>query len=184
MSLDIYLFHLINNLPLYWSGWGIIGIFASEVVVWLMLLWYVASFVWGKRGGVREFLAAAVGGAMVYLTNTLISLWWWRPRPFIDEAIRPLIDKPFIDKSFPSDHAAIAFFLAYLITARHHSWWWVYFIAAAVALGRVVVGVHYPLDILVGAGIGVIFGFFTTEIDRFFQTTTLAAGAKNQKRDN
>jgi undecaprenyl-diphosphatase len=58
--------------------------------------------------------------------------------------------------SFPSGHAATsaagAVILAYLIGARA---WSLAILAAAVAFSRVYIGVHYPLDVLVGAALGV-----------------------------
>ena len=57
--------------------------------------------------------------------------------------------------SFPSGHAATsaagAVILAYLIGSRA---WAVAVLAAAVAFSRVYIGVHYPLDVLVGAALG------------------------------
>jgi undecaprenyl-diphosphatase len=57
--------------------------------------------------------------------------------------------------SFPSGHAATsaagAVILAYLIGSRA---WGVAVLAAAVAFSRVYIGVHYPLDVLVGAALG------------------------------
>ena len=57
--------------------------------------------------------------------------------------------------SFPSGHAATsaagAVILAYLIGSRA---WSLAVLAAAVAFSRVYIGVHYPLDVLVGAALG------------------------------
>jgi undecaprenyl-diphosphatase len=66
----------------------------------------------------------------------------------------PLVRVP-LDHSFPSGHAATSFACAALI-----SWWtplpaaMLYGLAAAIAFSRVYVGVHYPLDILGGAVVG------------------------------
>ncbi|MBI5466472.1 MAG: phosphatase PAP2 family protein [Candidatus Kerfeldbacteria bacterium] len=170
MSLDVYLFHLLNNLSSHWPLVGVVGVFTAEVVVWLLLAWYLVAFIWARHQDILELLVSAVGAGALYLTNSVVSLWWFRPRPFATEAtFNLLVGKPLIDKSFPSEHAALAFFLAYLLVRHRRSWWWAYLVAAAVALGRVVVGVHYPLDVLAGAVIGLIFGFFTTELSRIWQ---------------
>lgn len=55
--------------------------------------------------------------------------------------------------SMPSAHAANAFALAAAIGAP---WAWV--LAVFVALSRVVAGVHWPSDVLVGAAVGVVLG--------------------------
>jgi len=58
--------------------------------------------------------------------------------------------------SFPSGHAATsaagAVILAYLIGGR--AAWGLAVLAAAVAFSRIYIGVHYPLDVLVGAALG------------------------------
>ena len=60
-----------------------------------------------------------------------------------------------VSASFPSGHAATsaagAVILGYLLGRRA---WGVAALAAAVAYSRVYIGVHYPLDVLVGAAIG------------------------------
>lgn len=67
----------------------------------------------------------------------------------------PLVTTP-TDLSFPSGHAATSFAGATLL-ARSVPRLAVpfYALAAAIALSRVYVGVHYPLDILGGAVLGI-----------------------------
>jgi membrane-associated phospholipid phosphatase len=84
------------------------------------------------------------------------------------------ISQPFSLKSFPSDHAALAFFFAYLLFKHNHSGW-AFGLAGVVALGRVIVGVHYPFDVLAGAVIGLVFGFFTSEAMNIFKPRVLGS---------
>lgn len=147
----------------------VLAMVAASWLIWVLALWYVVAFVWLKRGGPREFLALVLGGGMVYLFNVLVTFWWWRPRPFLLLAVEPLIRVSAVTKSFPSDHAAVAFFLASLLVSHRRKWWWAYLVAATVALGRVAVGVHYPLDVLGGALVGTAFGYLTNEVAKLFQ---------------
>jgi undecaprenyl-diphosphatase len=67
--------------------------------------------------------------------------------------------------SFTSNHAANHFGIAtyFYFTMRHYfpKWAWIGFPwAFAICYAQIYVGVHYPLDILGGAIIGVIFGLF------------------------
>jgi undecaprenyl-diphosphatase len=63
-------------------------------------------------------------------------------------------------RSTPSSHAANAFGQAVLFSMMYRRWAWPLLIfASLVALSRVLVGVHYPFDILVGAIIGAAVGY-------------------------
>ena len=94
--------------------------------------------------------ATAIASLVVLIINVLYS----RPRPFVDLDVSMLFYQP-TDPSFPSNGAAAAFALA-------ASGWGVnrgigYFMLAAAGLysfARVYAGVHYPLDVIVGALIG------------------------------
>jgi undecaprenyl-diphosphatase len=62
-------------------------------------------------------------------------------------------------KSFPSSHAANCFALATVISVFYRRRGWIAFVPAVlVALSRMYVGVHWPLDVLAGCLIGVLCG--------------------------
>ncbi|MGE3799960.1 MAG: phosphatase PAP2 family protein [Candidatus Kapaibacterium sp.] len=62
-------------------------------------------------------------------------------------------------KSFPSSHAVnnFAALVIFFWFFRRFAWIWL-LIASAVSFSRIYVGVHYPLDILGGAVVGIIVG--------------------------
>jgi membrane-associated phospholipid phosphatase len=62
--------------------------------------------------------------------------------------------------SFPSGHAMVIFAIATLVTPYLKGWWRVlpWALAAAVCLSRVYLGAHFPLDVLAGAGLGMLIG--------------------------
>jgi membrane-associated phospholipid phosphatase len=96
---------------------------------------------------------ALVGGA--YLANTAIKAKVGRRRPAFEEL--PALTRTPTQLSFPSAHATSSFAAAAafsgLLPARP-----LYATAAAMALSRVVLGVHYPTDIAAGAVLGTTIG--------------------------
>lgn len=85
----------------------------------------------------------------------IIRFFYHRPRPF---AAFPQIHALFTDTewSFPSGHATFFFAMAAALYLYNKKWGVGFFIATlAVTISRVVAGVHYPSDILGGAGIGI-----------------------------
>ena len=83
-----------------------------------------------------------------------------RPRPYEQPGFVPLVPKETRGHSFPSRHALSAAVLAMT---------WLYFypvvgwvmaaVTAAICLLRVLTGVHYPRDVLCGAGLGFALGW-------------------------
>lgn len=113
----------------------------------------------GKRAAVRGMASVAVNSVVV---NSGLKRLVRRPRPHLRwvPAARRLKKQPFTT-SFPSGHAASA--AAFAVGASSELPRVavpVGGLAAAVAYSRVYVGVHYPLDVAVGAtcGAGVALG--------------------------
>lgn len=65
--------------------------------------------------------------------------------------------------AFPSGHTATAFVCAGLLYAQYHRFWVLLvgvFFASLIGLSRIMVGVHWPADVLVGAVLGWIVGYY------------------------
>lgn len=166
MSLDLNVYYNIFNVARTSDFTRAVSIFFATCLFWFLLAWFVIALVWHKKTGVKEFIVLLIGGGMGYLFNKIISVLWFRPRPFVTEHLIPLIHKAVESKSFPSDHAMSAFFIATVLVLHKRSWWWTYVLAVAIAIGRVAVGVHYPTDILVGALIGVVLGHIIVRFEK------------------
>jgi undecaprenyl-diphosphatase len=124
----------------------------------LGLLWIVLALVLCgvyRRWGVLWLTLIAV--ALADWSSTGLKALIDRDRPPVDYA-RPkaLVPVP-RDASFPSGHAATSFAAATMLTfAFPRLAPGLFVLAAAVAFSRVYVGVHYPLDVVGGAALGVL----------------------------
>jgi undecaprenyl-diphosphatase len=90
------------------------------------------------------------------LTNQAIAHLWDRPRPFADHrALTHLLAAPSPNPSFPSDHAAAAFAIAFAVLAFSRRAGALFLVVAtAIGLSRIALGMHYPSDVLAGALVG------------------------------
>ncbi|MDY6788446.1 MAG: phosphatase PAP2 family protein [Candidatus Nanohaloarchaea archaeon] len=112
-------------------------------------VYILTLYVLGKK--VKSVILAAgtlVTGATVYVLKNLIA----RPRPGTAATA-------VTSGSMPSGHASFAFLAAAVISWKlEDSGWWFYLVAVLVAVTRLVLGVHYPSDVVVGGIMGVAFG--------------------------
>ncbi len=159
--MDIFYFWYINNWAGVFPWWDFFGKFFASGLIWAMVV--LLLIVFASRASTKEqrhefatVLIAVFASLFAYVTNFLISLVYFRPRPFVDlPGVHLLIVKDAAEKSFPSDHAALAFALAIAVLLAHRRWGVVFLVLAMlVALGRIFVGVHYPSDVIVGAIVG------------------------------
>lgn len=105
--------------------------------------------------GLRASLHLAATGLVALLLYTCLKRWTRRPRPFArDLRIRAWV-APLDEFSFPSGHTlhAVAFSVVAIAYYPGLAWLLVPF-AASVAVSRVVLGLHYPSDVLAATGLG------------------------------
>ena len=80
--------------------------------------------------------------------------------PLADPTLTPLVATP-DSPSFPSGHTSTTFAAAAAIGLLHPRLRWpLYAVAAIVGVSRVYLGVHYTLDVLAGAVLGIVVGLF------------------------
>lgn len=83
-----------------------------------------------------------------------------RSRPFATEGVEAVKRCPAGGYSFPSNHASNTFTGATYLAFFLPGWApWVFSIAALVAYSRVYCGVHFPVDVLTGMALGILWGF-------------------------
>jgi undecaprenyl-diphosphatase len=132
----------------------------------LLGLWVWMLVRGGVRGKTVALLLIPVIVASDQLNSSLLKELIGRPRPCHEFGGLPVVQglHMLVDcgpgKSFPSSHAVNNFAVATLIARWYPRLrWWLFGWAALVALSRPAVGVHYPSDILAGAGVGMAVAF-------------------------
>jgi undecaprenyl-diphosphatase len=145
--------HRLGLLDPVFEGLTYAGSFGA---IWLALAVAIAGVSWR-----RPWLAARVGATILVAESVsgLAKDWIGRDRPpLVDPEPATLVELPHTS-SFPSGHATVAFACATAIAlAVPRLRWPVFVLAALIAFSRVYVGVHYPLDVLAGAFLGVGLG--------------------------
>jgi undecaprenyl-diphosphatase len=118
-------------------------------------LWFLAR----PYGNPRWKLASAsalVAAGVALLTNQAIAHVWERPRPFTSHAaLTHLLGARTSDPSFPSDHAAAAFAIAFAVLAFSRRGGAAFLVfATLIGISRIALGLHYPSDVLAGMLVG------------------------------
>jgi undecaprenyl-diphosphatase len=128
------------------------------------VFWYVLiallPLVFGANA-VHVSLRMAAAGAIGVVVYKIIKSMTERPRPYAKQNDIQLGAAPLDRYSFPSGHTlhAVSFTIICLNYFPQLAWLLIPF-ASLVAVSRVVLGLHYPTDVLAGAIIGGLLGFF------------------------
>lgn len=164
MNLDFRLFEFVNQFAgrndlidqfvLLFSKYG--PLLFGFLFVWI---WFSKK---GDRLENRTFVLLALTIVLLTLcTNKVLEYSFFRERPFVHHSVTLLIEKSIDDPSFPSNHAAGAFAIAFAIFWRNKKLGLLVMIFALfMAISRLFVGVHYPLDVMVGMMIALFFTLF------------------------
>jgi undecaprenyl-diphosphatase len=130
------------------------------LVAMIWYVWFETQNVETRAGIAVGFVAASIAGSISRSMQLMVTT---HPRPFVDPALQFLppysLSKtaPHGFSGFPSDHGAVFFGLAIVALLANRR---VGTLALAVAMlscfARIYLGLHYPSDIVGGAGIGIL----------------------------
>jgi undecaprenyl-diphosphatase len=106
---------------------------------------------------IRVALAMAVTGLGGYLIYKSLKATLVRERPFIRHPDIDMAISPLDRYSFPSGHTLHAVSFVWQAVAHYPQLGWILVPAASlIAISRVVLGLHYPTDVVAGAAIGAV----------------------------
>lgn len=147
-----------------------------ESITWVPLYLFLILFIFinfKSKGWIWFLLALLLPSLTDILSSHFIKEIIERPRPCknvdLNETVRLLLNRCPDSFSFTSSHAtnhfgiAVFIFLSLKQFLGNYKWIFIFW-AASISYGQVYVGVHYPLDILGGAFVGILSGSFANFI--------------------
>lgn len=156
-----YLFSLTENFTFLGDLFVFITILSFYLFSLLFLFWMVKAF---KRKD-NSFIAAGISLLVTFLAVDFIRYFYEQPRPFIVFEIESLIEHA-ATSTFPSRHSAMSFAVATLFFVTNQQKI-IFMLAILTALSRVIIGVHFPLDVLFGGFLGFSLTYLVFRAFRF-----------------
>lgn len=148
------LFRWVNQLSIDHGYLNPIFIGLAEYTVLLAAL--MCLFVWFQNRS-RYNRAMVVSAGLTFILAELLGkiagIFYFNQQPFAEMSHVNLLIQKEVNNSFPSDHTIFIFSICLIFWLFHkrHMYWLI--IACAVGFSRILVGVHYPFDVLAGAAI-------------------------------
>jgi undecaprenyl-diphosphatase len=153
----------------------------GSFIVWAVIcgILFIFGGEKGRKVAVLGLTALFVGNVAVYLLKFIIA----EPRPFLTLPNVDLLVPENEIYSFPSGHtassfaAAIVIGLKYKFNFRGKSYGLIYPLlafAGVIGFSRIYIGVHYPLDVLFGAIVGILAALLVLKVEDNFLVDKLS----------
>lgn len=157
MSFNLYLFEKINGLAFRFCLLDGLMVFFARYCEWFLLFFLVLFLLKERRRFFSLFLGFALSGFISRLVITeSIRHFFPVDRPFVNYQVNLLLHHA-ATPSFPSGHAAFYFALAFYVFFINKKAGTFFLLGALlISFARVFVGIHWPLDILVGMAVGIL----------------------------
>ncbi|MEI6400331.1 MAG: phosphatase PAP2 family protein [bacterium] len=116
-----------------------------------------------KQQKMATFSLLFLTGFFSWISARVIKNMFHTVRPYIEQNVVPLFYEP--GYSFPSEHVTIFTALSVAVFFLHRKCGIVLgVITILIAISRIIIGVHYPIDILGGFVLGGIIGFLLVKV--------------------
>ena len=162
MSLNNEIFYIIYNLSTI-SWVADLAIFLSYLFTYILLFSLVIWAIFFSQKKMYSFSLLFLSGIFSWFVANIIKSIIRTNRPFVDLDIVPLSRD--IGFSFPSEHMSVFMAIAVAMFLLNKKAGIVFLIIAIlIGLSRIVIGVHYPLDIFGGLFVGGLVGLFFAKL--------------------
>jgi undecaprenyl-diphosphatase len=135
----------------------------GDGIIWYLLILGL-PVLYGPTA-VKPAVVMALTGILGLVIYKLLKRVFVRERPFITHTTIDLAMAPLDRYSFPSGHTLHAVCFTWQLTAHYPELgWFLVPLAGLIAASRVVLGLHYPTDVLAGAGVGASLAMLGTSL--------------------
>ncbi|PDZ65294.1 undecaprenyl-diphosphatase [Bacillus cereus] len=159
---NIDIFRAINDLGKQYSSLNSTMVFLAEYMVYIFALIILAYWFAGSRKSRMMVMQAMVAFVIAEVIGKIVGKFHSNYQPFaVLPDVNKLVDHT-VDNSFPSDHTILFFSIcfSFWLVRKKTGWLWL-ILAFCVAVSRILVGVHYPFDVAIGALIGCVSALFS-----------------------
>lgn len=156
-EINIDVFRAINNLGDQLSALNPVVVFFAEYMLYFLCLALVVHWFTRKPKNRMMVIQAVIATVVAEVLGKIAGQLYSHHQPFaVLSHVNQLVEHE-IDNSFPSDHSIVFFAICFSIwLVRKKEWWLWIILALCVAISRIWVGVHYPVDVVTGALLGII----------------------------
>lgn len=136
----------------------------------LIYFWFYSTENVKREQCQRTSLYAAICAGTSLIVNLVVNMVYFNPRPFVTHSVHQLIPHSAAESSFASDHAILAYSVAFiLLFLKHKIRYKILFLAVLVSISRVFVGVHYPGDIAGSIVISLVSSFMIIKFSKYLE---------------
>ncbi len=178
MNQDI--FYFLNNFALNSESLDTIFIFLADWLIWWVIFYVVVLF-FLKKITLKLITKILIATLLAWLISKIIKYFYFSPRPFVLLDDVKMLFNHGLNDSFPSGHATFTFALAMAVSLfKSYKIGILLFISAIlISLSRVIVGIHWPLDILAGSILGIVIPLIFWFLQKKRSESTKSIRSKN-----
>ncbi|MDO8466941.1 MAG: phosphatase PAP2 family protein [bacterium] len=159
MGYDLAIFNFLHGFANQSALMDGLIVFFGKYLAYLLILLVVGLLWWEKSWRHRFYKFSLLALAVIIsrgIIAEVIQFLFFRARPFVELNLVPVFNHGNV-ASFPSGHASVFFALAFAVFLFDKKKGSLFLLGAfLIGVARVVAGVHWPLDILAGALIGIL----------------------------